>query len=153
MEIKDNDIFITTTDTVLGIGGKVNDFVKEKIFLLKKRNKNKKLVIVVASIEQLSKFEDLNEQHLRYIKEYWPGAITLIINGNAYRMPNNKKLLELIAKEGPFYLSSCNISNEHIIEDIKQAKIVFPNLIYFDFGKGSGKPSIIIDTENNKRLR
>lgn len=153
MEIKDNDIFITTTDTILGIGGKVNDIVKEKIFSLKKRDKNKRLVIVVASIEQLSKLEDLSTEHLKYIKQYWPGAVTLVINGNAYRMPNNEKLLELIAKEGPFYLSSCNISNESIIEDIEQAKVVFPNLIYFDFGKGNGKPSIIIDTKNNKRLR
>ena len=36
-KIKEHDIFITTTDTVLGIRGKVNDINKEKIYKIKAR--------------------------------------------------------------------------------------------------------------------
>lgn len=151
--LKKYDVFITTTDTVLGIGGKVNDKVKSKIYKLKKRDLSKKLVIVVSSIEQLKKMENINKIHLKYINRYWPGNVTLIINDNAYRMPNNKELLKFIESEGPFYLSSANISNESIIKDIGEAKKIFPNLKYFDFGKGSGAPSIIIDTKTGMRLR
>lgn len=152
-KIKNNQLFITTTDTVLGIGAKVNEKNKEQIFKIKNRDSSKSLVIVVANIEQLKQFETLNDVHLKYINKYWPGNVTLIINNNAYRIPNNKDLLELIKKEGPFYLTSCNISNQEIIKDLDQAKKIFPNLIYFDFGTGSNKPSIIIDTKNGKRLR
>ena len=49
-------------------------------------------------------------------------------------MPNNKGLLNLILNEGPFYLTSCNISNQETIRTIQEAKKVFPDLIYFDFG-------------------
>ena len=38
-KIKEHDIFITTTDTVLGIGGKVNDINKEKDFIRKTINR------------------------------------------------------------------------------------------------------------------
>lgn len=68
-------------------------------------------------------------------------------------MPNNKKLLELILNEGPFYLTSCNISNEETIKSIEEAKKVFPNLIYFDFGLGSNKASKIIDTKDGRIIR
>lgn len=153
MRIKDDELFITTTDTVLGIGGKVNDIVKEKIFQIKKRDKSKALVIVVGSIKQLKEIEIIDSNHMEYISKYWPGNVTLIINEQAYRMPNNSELLDFIKNEGPFYLSSANISNESIINSVEEAKKVFPNLKYFDFGKGSGIPSIIIDTKNGKRLR
>ena len=39
-KIKEHDIFITTTDTVLGIGGKVNDINKEKIYKIQKNKFN-----------------------------------------------------------------------------------------------------------------
>ena len=55
-KIKEHDIFITTTDTVLGIGGKVNDINKEKIYKIKKRDYTKPLIIVIGSLEQLKSF-------------------------------------------------------------------------------------------------
>lgn len=152
-KIKEHDIFITTTDTVLGIGAKVNDINKHKIYEIKKRDYTKPLIIVVASLEQLKSLEDINNYHLEYINKYWPGNVTLIINNQGYRMPNNKKLLELILNEGPFYLTSCNISNEETIKSIEEAKKVFPNLIYFDFGLGSNKASKIIDTKDGRIIR
>ncbi|MBD5423442.1 MAG: Sua5/YciO/YrdC/YwlC family protein [Mycoplasma sp.] len=153
MKLHEEDIFITTTDTVLGIGGKINNVVKEKIYEMKKRDRKKPLVIVVSSVEQLNKLEKLNYNHLSFIKKYWPGNVTLIINGNAYRMPNNIQLLNLIESDGPFYLTSCNISNKSNIDNLEDAKKVFPNLKYFDFGEGSGLPSIIINTDNGEIIR
>lgn len=152
-KLLNDEIFITTTDTIIGIGGKVNEVVKEKIYKIKNRDKNKPLVIVVSSIEQLSKMEDLKENDMYYINKYWPGNVTLIINGKGYRMPKNEKLLEFIKKEGPFYLTSANISNQEVVKNIDEAKILFPNLKYFDFGKGTGIPSTIIDTKNGRKLR
>ena len=68
-------------------------------------------------------------------------------------MPNNKGLLNLILNEGPFYLTSCNISNQETIRTIQEAQKIFPNLIYFDFGPGSNKASQIIDTKTGKVIR
>lgn len=152
-KLEDNEIFITTTDTVIGIGGKVNEEVKNKIYKIKKRDFSKKLIIAIGSIQQLEKLENLTEIHFKYIEKYWPGNTTLIINNNAYRMPDNDLLLNFINEEGPFYLTSANISNESIIIDVEEAKKVFPNLKYFDFGRGSGSASQIIDTKDGRRIR
>lgn len=152
-KIKEYDIFITTTDTVLGIGGKINDVNKQQIYKIKKRDYAKPLIIVIGSLEQLKSLENINEEHLKYINKYWPGNVTLIINNQGYRMPNNKDLLNFILNEGPFYLTSCNISNQETIRTIQEAKKVFPDLIYFDFGSGSNKASKIIDTKTGKVIR
>lgn len=50
-------------------------------------------------------------------------------------------------------MTSANISNSETIIDIEDAKNTFPKLKAFNFGKGSNKPSIIIDTNTGKRLR
>lgn len=152
-KIKNYELFLTTTDTVIGLGGKVNEIIFKKIYEIKKRDKSKKLVIVIANIKQLKKFEILSNKHLNYIKQYWPGNTTLIINNNAYRMPNHKGLLKLIKKEGPFYLTSANISNNSTIISMEMAKKVFPGVKSFYFGHGSNKESQIIDTKTGERLR
>ena len=49
---KFDNLIISTTDTVLGLGGRVSEDTKKLIFEIKKRDPNKKLIILVASIEQ-----------------------------------------------------------------------------------------------------
>lgn len=152
-KINDEELFLTTTDTVIGLGGKVNPVVAQKIYALKQRPLDKRLVIVVANLEQLKQLEKLEAKHYFYIEKYWPGPTTLIINNQAYRIPNQPELCQLIAKEGPFYLTSANLSKCSTIINIQKAKQVFPNLKAFDFGPGSNQASTIIDTETGKKLR
>lgn len=153
MKIKENEIFIISTDTVIGLASKINEENQNKIYELKRRSFSKRLVIAVGSIEQLQKLESLSEIQKDYINKYWPGATTLIINGNAFRMPKCNKMQFFINEEGPFYLTSANLSNHSTIIDIEEAKKTFPGLRSFDFCKGSNTPSQIIDTKNGERLR
>ena len=153
VKVEDNEVFIVTTDTLIGLAGKVNPIVFQKIFELKKRSLNKKLVIAIGSIDQLERMENLQDFHYDYINKYWPGSTTLIINDTAYRIPNQNGLLDLLIDQGPFYLTSANLSNCSTIKTIEEARNTFPNLRVFDFGLGSNQPSIIIDTSTGKRLR
>ncbi|MGL5732503.1 MAG: Sua5/YciO/YrdC/YwlC family protein [Metamycoplasmataceae bacterium] len=152
--LKKDEIFITTTDTLIGIGSKINDQNLIKIYELKKRPIDKKIIIVIGSIDQLKKLEKLDENALEYINKYWPGPTTLIINDNAYRMPNNMELLNFIIKEGPFFLTSANISGERNCETLEEAKKMFPtiNKVY-NFGYGTNVASSIIDVANGRKLR
>ncbi|MGL4343202.1 MAG: Sua5/YciO/YrdC/YwlC family protein [Metamycoplasmataceae bacterium] len=147
-------IFLTTTDTVIGIGIPIGENNLDYLFKIKKREKSKKIVIAISSIEQLEKLEKLEKFHYDFINLYWPGNVTLIINENAYRIPNQKGLLELIDKIGPIYLTSANLSGHATCLELKDAKKIFPfiNKIY-NFGIGSNKESIIIDTKTGERLR
>ncbi len=152
--LKKDEIFITTTDTLIGIGSKINKNNLNNIYKLKQRSFNKKIIIMVGSIEQLLKIEKVDEKAMKYVNEFWPGPTTLIINNNSYRMPNQKGLLKLTLKEGPFFLTSANISGQKNCETIEEAKKTFPsvNKVY-NFGYGSNIASSIIDIASGRKLR
>ncbi|MDD1372932.1 L-threonylcarbamoyladenylate synthase [Metamycoplasma hyosynoviae] len=151
---KYNNLIITTTDTVLGIGGKVNDEVKNNIYELKGRDRSKKLIILVSSIKQAREFKEWNQEAEKLANKYWPGATTLIVNDQGFRMPNQKKLLEFLKENGPHYMTSCNLSNQPVCRTLEEAKILFPEIKnIYNFGSPTQKPSQIIRVEDGKILR
>lgn len=151
---KYNELIISTTDTVLGIGGKVNEKIKKLIYEIKGRDENKKLIILVSSIKQARMFLEWNIQAEQYAKKYWPGATTLVVNNQGFRMPNQKKLLEYLEQNGPIYMSSCNLSNAPVCKTIEDAKLIFPEIKnIYNFGKMSQQPSQIIRVEDGEILR
>ena len=151
---KYNELIISTTDTVLGIGGKVNEKIKKLIYEIKGRDENKKLIILVSSIKQARMFPEWNIQAEQYAKKYWPGATTLIVNNQGFRMPNQKKLLEYLEQNGPIYMSSCNLSNAPVCKTIEDAKLIFPEIKnIYNFGKMTQQPSQIIRVEDGEILR
>lgn len=151
---KYNELIISTTDTVLGIGGKVNEKIKKLIYEIKGRDENKKLIILVSSIKQARTFPEWNIQAEQYAKKYWPGATTLVVNNQGFRMPNQKKLLEYLEQNGPIYMSSCNLSNAPVCKTIEDAKLIFPEIKnIYNFGKMSQQPSQIIRVEDGEILR
>lgn len=151
---KYNELIISTTDTVLGIGGKVNEKIKKLIYEIKGRDENKKLIILVSSIKQARMFPEWNILAEQYAKKYWPGATTLVVNNQGFRMPNQKKLLEYLEQNGPIYMSSCNLSNAPVCKSIEDAKLIFPEIKnIYNFGKMSQQPSQIIRVEDGEILR
>lgn len=151
---KYNELIISTTDTVLGLGGKVNEKIKKLIYEIKGRDENKKLIILVSSIKQARMFPQWNIQAEQYAKKYWPGATTLVVNNQGFRMPNQKKLLEYLEQNGPIYMSSCNLSNAPVCKTIEDAKLIFPEIKnIYNFGKMSQQPSQIIRVEDGEILR
>ena len=151
---KYSELIISTTDTVLGLGGKVNEKIKKLIYEIKGRDENKKLIILVSSIKQARMFPEWNIQAEQYAKKYWPGATTLVVNNQGFRMPNQKKLLEYLEQNGPIYMSSCNLSNAPVCKTIEDAKLIFPEIKnIYNFGKMSQQPSQIIRVEDGEILR
>ncbi|VEU55922.1 Sua5/YciO/YrdC/YwlC family protein [Metamycoplasma orale] len=151
---KYSNLIITTTDTVLGLGGKINEEVKNNIYELKGRDRAKKLIILVASLKQARKFKEWNQQAEELAKEYWPGNVTIVVNDQGFRMPNQKLLLDFLEKNGPMYMTSCNISNAPVCKTIEEAKEIFPEITnIYNFGNMSQKPSMIIRAEDKKILR
>ena len=141
---------IIETDTVMGIVS----LNKDLIYKIKQRPLNKKLVTFVSDINDIKKLTKLEKVVL---KQYWPGALTIIKNKISYRIPNHKQTLELIKLTGPIYSSSANISNCDPVKDIKEAIKVFDkhqDKIIFVKGKNlTNQPSTIIDFDSYKILR
>jgi len=128
---KDGRIVIFPTDTAIGIGCRIDSEKSIKRLLkIRKRPKNKPLLVLVNSIEMAEKylFPISEEVKNKLIKIYWPGKLTIILKCNpnkvlfpvrdkrntlGVRFPNNPILLKLIEEVGvPIVAPSANFSGE-----------------------------------------
>lgn len=152
--LKFDELFLATTDTIVGLGGPINENNKEAIYFLKRRAKSKSLIIMVGTLEQARSFKEWNEKAEIYAQKFWPGATTLVLSNElALRMPDKKELCELIEKTGPVYMTSANISGEKPLS-LEEAKNTFNQVKRtYDFGPGSGQASKIIRVEDGEVLR
>jgi ribose 5-phosphate isomerase B len=144
-----NKACIVSTDTVPGIISKS----KEQIYRIKNRDLNKKLITFVDR-----KIKTENKIANYIMDKYWPGAVTIILDGISYRMPNDKDLLEIIKLTGNLYSSSANISGHEILKNEEQAREVFKDYkdeIYISsFTRDASKlSSTVIDCDNMKVIR
>lgn len=146
--LKQGKVVIMETDTVMGI------FAKDvrKIYKLKKRDESKKVVLLTPyNINTVNKFAK------KAMKMYWPGALTIIVDGLSYRMPDHKTILKILNEAGPVYCSSANISGKEVCKDHTEAVHAFRrnyDQITFVRGKENNRyPSTILDCDNKNVIR
>lgn len=116
------------TDTVYGLSS-LKPF-GDKIYQVKGRKKEKKLVTMVSSIEML---DDVDETLKAKMEDVWPGAVTLIydVEGEltSFRIPDEPNLLALLEALGkPIFTTSANISGEPACLSREEFEVVFPNI-------------------------
>ena len=152
---------IFPTDTLPAIGC-LPEF-SNVIYKLKKRDKNKPLILMGSEQKQLIDYvdESAKEDYENIASTYWPGALTMIIPCSekqheiltskdftlGLRIPNSHMAQSLIKKTGPLLTSSANISGlmgsitaEGISSDFPSLNILGP----IPWEKSSGKASTII---------
>ena len=79
-KIKDNDVIIFPTDTVYGIGCKMTDEKAiERIYDIKKRDTNKRLAVLISSLNQIKDYIEITDTLLKIESNFWPGALTVIV--------------------------------------------------------------------------
>ncbi len=164
-EFKSGNIVVFPTDTAYGIGCRMdNPDSVEKIFKIRNRVESKPLLILANSMEMAEKYVVLNSRVKEFVKDYWPGGVTLILpcdtdfvpgvvraneNTLAVRIPRHEALLEIIKNIGvPIVAPSANISGnktpyrlEEVEKDIlDQADFVLAGECTYK------KESTIIDT-------
>lgn len=132
--IKCGGVAVLPTDTVYGIASDaMNNKAVMKIYELKGRDFSNPMNILVSNMEMIKKVtKKISKIEADIIKEFFPGAITVIFEKNdiisdtitaglktvGIRMPENKFLLELIEIIGnPIVATSCNLSGEPAIID------------------------------------
>lgn len=94
-----------------------------KIYSIKRRPEGKKIVRLVGPN---FKFLDLSFQQKMFISKFWPGAVTIIKGGEAYRLANNNFINAILLSVGRIiYCSSANISGADPIHTIDEAISVF----------------------------
>ncbi len=157
----ENKLFIGSTDTVLGLMCKVSASSKSLIDNVKIRS-GKPYVILVDSMQKVSKICVINSKLRSFLAACWPGPVTVILPVNkdvpdwmkeigtvAIRIPDHKGLRHILS-DLPFglYSTSANISGEpvprcfdEVAQQIKDACVC-----YIDDESGcKDMPSTIID--------
>lgn len=165
--LKKGGLVIYPTETCYGLGADAtSQKAVKKVYLIKKRPRNKPISIVVSDIKMFKKYAYISKKAEKLIKKYMPGPLTLVLkkknlpnvlskNKIGIRIPNNKIALKLIKEFGkPITATSANLAGGSNPYTIKSAlKQIKPDY-YIDAGKlPRRKPSTIYDVEKNRIIR
>lgn len=113
---------LVKTDTQWGI----MSLKQNVIYDIKKRPLNKKLIRFIG---MNFKFDDLSIQQRKFLSKFWPGSVTVIKNGESFRLTNRRIINVIIAMLGrPVYCSSANISGGDPIQSIDEALSAFSHV-------------------------
>jgi L-threonylcarbamoyladenylate synthase len=150
-------IGVIPTDTIYGIvGSALKPTVVEKIYEIRKRRKEKPMIVLISSINDLELFEiKLEEDIKRRLLQIWPNPVSIILpsdsekfsylhrgtNSIAFRIPDNSLLIALLKKTGPLVAPSANLEGEDPSKTIDEAKKYFGDKVNFYIDGGNLKSS------------
>ena len=137
-------ILIFPTDTVYGMGAKVFDKAgQDEIYNIKNRPANKRLSILCSSVEDIEKIAYLSPDAIKLIKQYMPGALTIILKTKesvvsdflhdtvGVRIPNHPLALRILRENGPMATTSVNLSGEAAMNDYFKIVKAFQEKVYY----------------------
>lgn len=161
-------IGILPTDTIYGIHASIK-FPEsiDRIYSLRKRDKNKPMIILISSIDDLKRFNiKLNQREQRFLKKIWPNKISIIFDvpsnklkylhrdtkSLAFRLPKNEFLQKILNQTGPLVSTSANLEGKPPAENITEAKKYFGDQIdfYLDSGDLKSSSSMLIKIDSGK---
>ncbi|MBI2019322.1 threonylcarbamoyl-AMP synthase [Candidatus Daviesbacteria bacterium] len=160
--LQQGKVGVMPTDTIYGlVGSALNPQAVEEIYLLRKRDSSKPMIILISSLEDLLDFDIvLTNQQKEFLNKIWPNPVSVILpcpfdrffylhrgkKSLAFRMPDNKNLLKILQKTGSLVAPSANIEKQKPAETIEEAKGYFNDQVafYADEGQLKSIPSTII---------
>ena len=168
-KILDNSgVIAFPTETVMGLGVYFDDFdAYNRLNQIKRRPEDKPYTMMVASVNDISKYALIDDRAKKIINRFMPGEITVLLPAKnnipgfvthntrviGIRVPNMPELLEFLAYiNRPLLVPSANRSGESPALTDKEVKSIFLNEVGYIFeGKsGCGVPSTLVDLSNKE---
>jgi len=134
------------TDTVPALA--VRPDCSELVFAAKQRSQAKPLILMGDSAESLLPYVSGTVQELeiwqQVAKQYWPGALTLVLPASAkvpavmnptdsttigIRVPNSEIAIAILSETGPLATTSANRSGEPPLQTIAEIEEQFPEVL------------------------
>jgi len=165
-------LVVVQTDTVLGIiGDGDNEATVRKLYGLKKRARDKSLIVLLPAQASVQKYvKNVPAYAKKFMTAFWPGALTLVFATNetqtqrtyladetsiGLRVPDAEHLLALLAQTDKTIVStSANVSNENPLTSLKEAQGVFgTDVVYWDYTMSDAskmQPSTLVDVREQE---
>ena len=161
--LNNHQVIAFPTETVFGLGVFYDD---EKAYQLlnqiKRRKEDKPYTLMLANVDEIKKYADIDGKRLNALKKYMPGPVTLLLkckdNVPGYvthntgvigvRVPANKEALELLKYvKKPLLVPSANRADQKPAMNDQEVKAIFGKEVAVIIpGKAiGGLPSTIID--------
>lgn len=155
--IKKGHVVLCPTDTVYGfVADAANQEAVGKLFLIKKRHKNKPIPLFIKDIAAAKKLAFVNKEQETFLRQAWPGKVTVVLKRKkntlpkmlfgrkktiGLRIPDYPLITFLLKKlKGPLTATSANISGRPSSTKIQKVLSQFKNQ--------KMKPDFIIDAGN-----
>lgn len=163
--LKDGGVVIFPTDTVYGIGCRLDDEETiRKVYTIRNRPEEKAVLAVVDSVAMAEEYVHIPEDvHSKLIDKYWPGGLTIILPCDIQKVPsvaraggstlairqtNHPVLVQLIDAIGvPLIAPSANFAGEKTPRSFDELDPKLCSLVDYvlEGNCGGDKPSTIID--------
>ena len=117
-------VAVIPTDTVYGLAARPDfEAAVDRLYTIKGREAKKPIALLASDVEAIGRFGYPVEGKARELAEkYWPGALTLVIGAEGFRIPDHDKTRELIAAcGGVLRVTSANLSGRRPATDAPQA--------------------------------
>lgn len=170
----DDQVGAMPTDTVFGLLGRARSpAVVERIYEIKKRDRDKPFIVLISSVKDISQFGiATTRREEAFLSKLWPDKVSVILpkpddkfeylhrgkKSLAFRIPTSKYLIEVIKKTGPLVAPSANEQGENVIRHSSEALKKFTGEIDFVVQESASDeeellPSTIIElSENNPQV-
>ncbi|OGY26373.1 MAG: threonylcarbamoyl-AMP synthase [Candidatus Woykebacteria bacterium RBG_16_44_10] len=133
---KSGGVVIFPTDTLYGVGCAINkEYSIKRLYKIRRNPANKPSVILVKDLDQALSYGYFNKKALVLAKNFWPGPLTIIVQGKptvpktirgeggsiAIRVPKQPELLKIIEGLGcPILAPSANFHGRKAPNSFKE---------------------------------
>ncbi|MEK7136463.1 MAG: L-threonylcarbamoyladenylate synthase [Patescibacteria group bacterium] len=167
--VSKGEIAVIPTDTIYGLVAQAqNPIAVSRLDNLKQRKEDSPYIILISNLSELIDFEiSLDTAIKNLLHQLWPGPISVVLNCNnkkftylhrgknlAFRLPDNKELIEFIKITGPVVAPSANPKSLPPAQTITDAKKYFgsnvTNYISAETEPLVGEASTLVDLTTSK---
>ena len=166
--LKNGAIVGVPTETVYGLAVRAdNTEAIKKLLHLKNReiDSGKVLTMMVADVDDMKKYVNMNRRSTNIARHYFPGELTLVLKKNddwshpyfdnfgtvGIRIPNHRFMLDLLRKTGPLLVTSANPRGEKPCRTSKELGKRMPSVDMIVDGEcENGLPSTVLDLTGEK---
>ncbi|MDE0579472.1 MAG: L-threonylcarbamoyladenylate synthase [bacterium] len=143
-ELRAGRAVIIPTDTVYGLAALPENV--DLLFELKQRPPDKAVAILVAQPADAEQFFDPLPATRRLMEACWPGALTIVQDGNGVRCPDHPLVQALAAEVGPIATTSANLSGQPTPQTAEEAAAAFPAVqLVVDGGRLQAPASTVVE--------